>query len=66
LQSVHVLGDPGGHLRVVNATPLGGVHRQTDREQLLDHVVAQVRIRCRPTIWSRLATPTGAAHDRLM
>ena len=67
LQVVHVPGDPGGQFRSVAAELPGGVHRQTDREQLLDDVVTSIPLRFPSILWSgsawfcttwhRLSTP---------
>ena len=62
-------GDPGCQFRLVAAELPAGVHRQTDREQLLDDVVTSIPLRSpfllwscsawRCTAWYRLTTPTG-------
>ena len=69
LQVVHVPGDPGGQFRSVAAELPGGVHCQTDREQLLDDVVTSIPLRFPSILWSgsawfcttwhRLSTPGG-------
>ena len=56
---VHVFGDPGGYRWLVGAVLLGGAHRQADREQLLDHVVAQGWIRGGSPIGCRVSAQPG-------
>ncbi len=65
LQVVHVLGEPAGHLGVVTAAALGAAHRQADREQLLDDVVAHVPFLLRRSVrlrwpWFGSARPSPA------
>jgi len=52
LQVVQVCGDPVGEFWLVAAAALGDLHGQTDREQLLDDVVTQVRFGSWPAVWS--------------